>query len=541
MAIPGKSGGISIPFWNGRRAAIGVHSCPGPKRRTFISRGFFSRCFNASSPEGDDMKRREFLKISGGLSAQVMVGGSLLAVRRAEADTGLPIAALKAALDPKKDMVLIPVTKTSRQYDISFSKRTQLTPRVRVVSGSAAAVSTTILWALNNGLGFAIRSGGHSYEGFSQSPDLVIDVRGMKGIKLAGDKKSVAIGSGSSLGSVYGALASSHLAIPAGSCFPVGVAGHSLGGGFGLLGRPFGLACDSILSMEMVDASGQVRNVSEQENPDLFWALRGGGNGNFGVVTNFKYRTSAVNMVTRFGITWNKPIAQAAKIVQAWQQWLEDLPPAITGTLHLDKAAGGQIRVHMAGLSVESESKLKVELKRLQKLAGPADEIATKTQAFKDAATVFNGNGPDFVFMKAKSDYITEPLTDQGILALLGNLQKAAAPISVLCDTYGGAINKVASDATAFVHRGKTKYVIQYYKEWEQAGGSDAKIAVMRTLYESMRPYVSGGAYVNYCDLDLGDSYAKAYWGDNLPRLMKIKGVVDPNNIFKHAQSVPLS
>jgi FAD/FMN-containing dehydrogenase len=287
------------------------------------------------------MKRREFLKISGGLSAQVMVGGSLLAVCRAEADTGLPIAALKAALDPKKDMVLIPVTKTSRQYDISFSKRTQLTPRVRVVSGSAAAVSTTILWALNNGLGFAIRSGGHSYEGFSQSPDLVIDVRGMKGIKLAKDKKSVAIGSGSSLGSVYDALASSHLAIPAGSCFPVGVAGHSLGGGFGLLGRPFGLACDSILSMEVVDASGKILIASEQENPELFWALRGGGNGSFGVVTNFNFRTSSVTMVAKFAITWTKPVTQAVKIVQAWQQWLENLPSSITGTLHLTKAKGG--------------------------------------------------------------------------------------------------------------------------------------------------------------------------------------------------------
>src|ERR1700721_3437021 len=101
------------------------------------------------------MKRRDFLKVSGGLSAQIMVGGSLLSVRQAEADTGLPISALKAALDPKKDMVLIP--ETSRQYDISFSKRTQLTPRVRVVAASAAAASATILWATTNGVVFAFR------------------------------------------------------------------------------------------------------------------------------------------------------------------------------------------------------------------------------------------------------------------------------------------------------------------------------------------------------------------------------------------------
>jgi hypothetical protein len=353
----------------------------------------------------------------------------------------------------------------------------------------------------------------------------------------------VSVGSGSSLGSVYKALWPSHLAIPAGSCFPVGVAGHSLGGGFGLLGRPFGLACDSVLSMEVVDASGRIRNVSGQENPDLFWALRGGGNGNFAVVTNFNFRTSPVSMVARFGITWSKPIAQAAKIVQAWQQWLADLPPSITGTLHLTKDQGGLIKVHMAGLSVQSESNLKVELKRLQKVAGPADQVSTTTQTFKAAATIFNGNEPpdDSVLMKGKSDYVTDPMTDQGILTLLNGLQKAPGEIAVLCDTYGGAINKIASDATAFVHRDNTKYSIQYYMEWANPAASDANIAMMRTLYTSMRPHVSGAAYVNYCDLDLGDGYARAYWGDNLPRLMKIKADVDPKNIFSHAQSVPLS
>ena len=143
--------------------------------------------------------------------------------------------------------------------------------------------------------------------------------------------------------------------------------------------------------------------------------------------------------------------------------------------------------------------------------------------------------------MKAKSDYVTEPLTDQGILALLDGLQNAAGDITVLCDSYGGAINTVAPDATAFVHRGKTKYSMQYYKEWQDPRASDANIAMMRTLYASMRPFVSGEAYVNYCDLDLGDGYARAYWGDNLPRLMKIKAGLDPKNIFRHAQSVPLS
>ena len=486
------------------------------------------------------MKRREFLQLTGGLPAHLIVGSSLLSIGAAEADTGLPIAALKAVLDPRKDLLLVHGDAAAAKYDISFNKRTQIAPRVRVVASSPAAVSGSVLWAVNNGLGFAVRSGGHSYEGFSQSPDLVTDVRGMAAIRISADKKSVSIGSGSSLGSVYKALAPSQLAIPAGSCFPVGVAGHSLGGGFGLIGRAFGLACDNILSMQMVDAAGQIRNLSETENPDLFWAMRGGGNGNFGIVTNFNFRTSAVNMVAKFGIEWNKPIAQAVKVVQAWQQWLEDLPSAITGTLHLSKGSGGAIKVRMAGLSVQSESKLKVELTRLQKLAGAA-AVTTSPMTFARAAAIFDGGAPGSIFMKAKSDYVADPLSEQGILTLLRGLRDATVPIAVLFDTYGGEINKVASDATAFVHRGKTRYSIQYYKEWDSAGPTNANVAAMRTLYLSMRPFVSGRCYVNYCDLDLGDGYAKAYWGDNLPRLMRIKAEADPKNVFRHAQSVPLS
>jgi FAD/FMN-containing dehydrogenase len=489
------------------------------------------------------MERRDFLKVSGGLSAYLIVGGSLLSVQKAEAQSGLPIAELKAALDPKRDLLLLHGSSAAAKKDISFNKRTQISPKVRVIAGSAAAVSATILWATRNGVGFAIRAGGHSYEGLSQSPDLVIDVRGMAGIKLSADNKSVSIGSGASLGSVYKALAPAHLAIPAGSCFPVGVAGHSLGGGFGLIGRPFGLACDSILSMEMVDAAGQVRNVSATENPDLFWALRGGGNGNFGVVTNFNFRTSAVNMVARFGLTWNKPVAQAAKVVQAWQQWLEDLPPAITCILKLGKSSGGLIKVRIFGLSVHSESKLKVELARLQKLAGPATDIVTKSTTFLAAATLFNGDGPDYesVFQKATSDYVTDAMSEQGILTLLSGLRSAPGPIAVLFDSYGGEINKTASDATAFAHRGNTRYSIQYTKEWTDGDDTEANVEMVRTLHNSMQPFVSGGAYVNYCDLDLKEGYAKAYWGDNLARLKTIKAQVDPNNVFRHAQSVPVS
>jgi FAD/FMN-containing dehydrogenase len=473
-----------------------------------------------------------------------MVAHSLLAIREAEAATSLPIATLKAELDPGKDLLLVSGNASPGKfdYDASFSKRKQLTPQVRVVASSAGAVGSTIRWATDNGVSFAVRSGGHSYEGLSQSTDLVIDVRGMNAVQLSADKRSVLIGSGASLGAIYRVLEASGRAIPAGTCFSVGVAGHSLGGGFGLLARPFGLACDSVLTMQVVDASGRIINASVQENAELFWALRGGGNGSFGVVTQFNFRTSIVNLVAKFAITWKKPVAQAAKVVLAWQEWLENLPPAITCTLHLTRAAGGLIQVHVAGLSVESQARLLVELKRLQRLAGNPDAQSTSTLTFARAANIFNGGGAAYesVLMKGKSDYVIEPLSEQAVLTLLNGLQKAPGEIAVLFDSYGGAINKVAADATAFVHRGGTRYLIQYYMQWESPAATEANIAMMRTLYASMRPYVSRACYVNYCDLDLGEGYARSYWGDNLPRLMKIKAAFDPKNVFRHAQSVPV-
>ena len=256
----------------------------------------------------------------------------------------------------------------------------------------------------------------------------------------------------------------------------------------------------------------------------------------------FNFHTSLVNPVAKFSITWSKPATQAAKIVLAWQEWLDGLPPAVTCTLHLTKEVGGLIKVHIAGLSVDTESKLTAEMKRLQKLAGPAEILVTTTMTFARAATIFNGGGPAYesVLMKGKSDYVVEPMTEQGVLTLLDGLQKAPGEIAVLFDSYGGVINKVASDAAAFVHRGNTKYLIQYFMQWESPGANETNLAMMRTLYASMRPYVSGASYVNYCDLDLGDGYAKAYWGDNLARLTKIKSAFDPKNIFRHAQSVPL-
>lgn len=482
------------------------------------------------------MRRREFLKYSGAL-----VVGSSLSLPKAIAATALPLDTLKANLGPD-DLMLLPGQGNYDRYNVAFNKRTLLNPQVRVVASSAQAVQNAFVWAQKNAIPFAIRSGGHSYEGFSQSRQLVIDTRGLDALDIAADGKTITVGAGVGLGDVYKALAPHKLAIPAGSCFPVGVSGHTLGGGFGLLSRPLGLACDNVESIEMIDSFGQIRQCNEQENPDLFWALRGGGNGNFGIVTKFKFRTTDIDRVATFSITWNETIEAAIKVIAAWQDWLGDLSKQITGTLHIDRAAHGQFRIHFAGITIGTQTVLLKSLKALETLSGQDASITSSPTDFLSSAHHFNGKetGYESVWMKAKSDYVAKPLSPQGIRALLEALRDSPIPIAIMCDTYGGMINQIPRDATAFVHRGETKYSIQYYTEWSDQSQTNAHVDAIRALYAKMRSYVSGEAYVNYCDRDLGQDFAKAYWAENLPRLQKIKAQYDPHNAFKHAQSIPL-
>ena len=232
------------------------------------------------------MQRRDFLKGTGLLVAQVLAGQVISSVamsRRAAADTGLPLESLFAALDDTQALLLIPSNKQSAAYQVAFNKRTMLTPQVRALCKTPQAIAIALQWAKTNKVSFAIRSGGHSYEGFSQSKELVIDVRLLNSVQINKSAGRASVGAGLSLGQVYKALSKYNLAIPAGSGPPVGVSGHTVGGGFGMLARAYGLACDNLESLELVDARGRVLNLSETENSDLFWACRGGGNGNLGV------------------------------------------------------------------------------------------------------------------------------------------------------------------------------------------------------------------------------------------------------------------
>jgi FAD/FMN-containing dehydrogenase len=422
------------------------------------------------------------------------------------------------------------------------SKRKQLSPALRAVCNTEHAVAVMVDWVRGNDLDFAVRCGGHSYEGLSQSSDVAIDVRGLDSIDIDATAGVATVGSGVSLFELYQALAAKGLAIAAGSCPTVGLSGHLTGGGHGLLARSHGLTCDSLREATMIDAQARTLVANAASEPDLYWACRGGGGGSFGIATEFKLDVFKLAGALVFGVSWKLSRSHAAQLFAAWQAWAPNAPSTITSIMKVGPAGGGLITMRCIGQSVGSESELRSQLRPLTTLQTPSSALTVRSLGFLDAVKHFAGPLEyESTLFKAKSDYVLTPLSAAAIADMMAALSPiAASGIVLLCDSYGGTIADLAADATAFPRRAGTQYCIQYFSSWTRAADTPAHLAQVANVYAAMRPHMVGASYVNYCDLDLSD-YATAYWGGNLARLVAVKQQYDSDNLFHHAQSVPLA
>ena len=420
----------------------------------------------------------------------------------------------------------------------AYNLRTELRPAVRLLVKTARGMAQAIDWVRTKNLPFALRSGGHCFEGFSQSTSIAIDTRLMKAISIDENAKLLSVGAGATLGDIYRFVGPRGYGFPGGSCPTVGIAGHTMGGGFGLIARDRGLACDSLAGIALVDADAKPVSATASENADLFWACRGGGGGTFGAATRLDFAIDRIGPIAVYAATWTLPLAQAVSLFRSWQDWAPRAPDAITGIFKLSRRRDGRLMLHAAGQSTGSVAELRRELRVLSDAAQPSSGPAISTMSFLGAVDHFSGGwGYESKYSKGKSDYITTPLDDAGIEALLGGIAALpAGEIIAICDAYGGAVGRVGGDSTAFAYRGGTQFCIQYYTSWQSVGAGTRHLADLGGLYAAMRPW-SGGSYVNYCDLDL-DNWQQAYWRQNLPRLKATKANFDPTNVFHHAQSV---
>jgi FAD/FMN-containing dehydrogenase len=478
------------------------------------------------------IKRRQVLE---GIAATAAAARSNLYPKESYASPALPSL---PRLNEDEALLLIPGDSQYERCEIAYNRRTLQRPALRALCKTATAVSAMVEWVREHNLSFALRSGGHSFEGFSQSSSVVIDTRMMNDVEFDDRSRVVAIGAGASRGSIYQALASAAQTIPAGTCPTVAISGHALGGGFGLLARAMGLSCDNLAAIELVDTDAHIRQINFETVPDLMWACQGGGGGSFGAVTRLHLRTHSIARVAVFGLSWRLPAVRAGALMRVWQAWAPHAPSAVTGFFRISKAVDKTFNLRCAGQSTGSQVELLRELRPLMDVESP-DEISVESMSLMGAVNHFSGGwGYESSYSKGKSAFISSPLSETAVSDLFEALaQTLPGTPTIVCDAYGGAIADVAPSDTAFVHRAGTLYCMQFHASWPNAAASQSRIDQVDLVYNALQPYLSGGAYVNYCDLDLAD-WPKAYWGSNLARLRKIKAEFDPANLFQHAQSV---
>jgi FAD/FMN-containing dehydrogenase len=426
--------------------------------------------------------------------------------------------------------VFLPATPGYRRARLVFNRRFDgRRPAAVVRPVDVHDVQAVVKWADRHGARVVPRSGGHSYAGYSASPRaVVVDLRRFRGIRLAAGGKHARVGAGSRLIDVYDALARRGVTIPAGTCPTVGVGGLALGGGYGLASRRFGLTSDNIRALTIVTADGRVRHVDRYSDEDLFWASRGGGGGNFGIVTGFDFRVHRARGAAHFFVSW--PWSQASAAIAAWQKLAPHAPDALTSVLTLSNG-----RVSAAGQFFGSTSKLRTLLRPLTRVDGAS--LSVGESSYMDLMLRWAGGSrtsPRSSF-HATSAYVAKPLSRRARAKMIDAVEHGSG--ALLLDAYGGAINRVKPHATAFVHRDQL-FSIQFLSYFSGAAGGRAARGWVAGAHRALAPFCSGQAYQNYIDADLAH-WQRAYYGSNLARLREVKKAYDPDFRFRFRQAIP--
>ncbi len=394
-------------------------------------------------------------------------------------------------------------------------------PRLVVRCGSVSDVVGTLKYAAATGDRIVARGGGHCFAGRSSTDGIVLDLSGLDQISVSGDGIAT-IGPGARLGQVYPALHAYGRTIPAGCGSTVGIAGLMLGGGIGLLGRKYGLTCDRLARAQVVLADGSVVDCDHDHEPDLFWALRGAGGGQFGVVTSLRFDTVPEPVTTRIEAHW----PASAELVAAWQAWAPAAPDDVTVNLTL--VAG---EATLFGASTLPEEPTREVLREFTGRAGvaPAFELRAGLPYHRLKNTFADLDPPERV-LRIRSEFFAQAMSDRTLAALLTRLgdPKALGRREITFTAMGGAYNRVAEDATAFAHRDE-HFLLEHIAEPGDPWIDDS--------WATAHTDGSGRVYPNFPDPAL-DDWAVAYHAGNYSRLAAIKNVYDPHRFFDFAQAI---
>lgn len=388
----------------------------------------------------------------------------------------------------------------------------------------------TVAFARETGTSVVPRGGGHCFAGRSSISDgIVLDLSRLDTITV-GDDGRATIGAGAQLGQVYEALHRQGRTLPLGCGLTVGIAGLTLGGGLGLLGRRHGLTCDSLVSAQVVLSDGRLVDCDTNREPDLFWALRGAGGGQFGVATSFVFATVAEPRITRFEAHW--PQVRAAAVVAAWQSWAPDAPDDVTANLTVSAEPGHPPQVAVWGVALRDADATVALLNQLTVLAGSRSALQVSegislAELKRSIATPDpREHDPN---ARGRSELFTSALPTSAVTALLDELTSGQprGRRQMSFTALGGAYNRVPVDTTAYAHRSQ-RFLLDHLADHTDAW-VDRSWAISHL-------HGTGHVYPNFPDPQLDDPRA-AYHGDNLARLITVKQHYAPDRLFDFPQA----
>ncbi|MFZ1115089.1 MAG: FAD-binding oxidoreductase [Propionibacteriaceae bacterium] len=424
-------------------------------------------------------------------------------------------------------------------------------PRPQAIARCAGPtdVSQAIMFARRLGLETAVRGAGHSFADHSSTPGLLLETGLMNTVTVDGDLAT--IGSGARLAEIYRVLHDHRVTIPAGCGPTVGIAGLTLGGGLGVLGRTYGLSCDRLTSAEIVLADGTMITCDASMDHDLYWALRGAGGGSFGVVTALTFRTVPEPRAVAFHLSWHGD--SAVEVVNAWLGWAPTAADAMAASLTVRAAADLSVPVtaHLVGAMIADDETAADVLTDFEQLASapvgqrqefPAAPISeVKTRLAEVGANM--AAGPATAVDHSASEFYREPLPSAVASAVVKAVTTNRSPgqaRELAFTPMGGAYNQMSADATAFVHRDELFLLERTASSdpGEPAATRAAAAQWLSQVRDVLAGYGTGRAYQNFSDPELTDPLP-AYYGTNLRRLREVKARYDPDDFFQHGQSIP--
>jgi FAD/FMN-containing dehydrogenase len=425
-------------------------------------------------------------------------------------------------------------------WNAMIDERPALIARCAGVADVIAAVG----FARENGLTVAVRGGGHNVAGLASVDDgLVIDLSRMRAVRVDPEARTVRVEGGALWSDVDHETQAFGLATPSGVVSSTGVAGLTLGGGFGWLSRKYGLAADNLLSADVVTAEGELVKASEQENADLFWAIRGGG-GNFGVVTSFDFRLHDVGPDVLFGPTVYR-LEDAAEALRHYRDFARGLPNECSvyadlltapSLPFLPKSVHGTKVLFLPQFYVGDVEEGEEILRPLREFGDPiADAVApTPYTAVQGTFDALVPKGARYYWKSHNLTGISDELIDT-VVACAEELPTTRSDI--LFHQLGGAINDRAPSATAYSHR-DIEFVVTLGGLSEEPSEDEACIAWAREWHGALAEHVAGGVYVNFLSHDEGEDRLRAAFGKNAERLRQIKTRYDPGNFFRRNHNI---